>query len=300
MLQLPAYSDPVESHADWLEYQALLQPGQLTSWISHQRDLLIGGTTDEAGSVDRAAEAIERLMEDVVAELSDRQSHCGGKDYYPFMLESGGISFKSVTQGPSYVFQLVLTLLGERAGVERGERLFEDLCAEALYYYIGGDRGADRTAFGFPRRVLPPGFRDAVSALCGRMGEGQSAQDDAPETSDQKDAYLDIVAWKDFPDRRPGKLIIFGQCATGQDWKRKYRDLQPSKWCSLWLNRMPTVTPVPAFFVPRRIERSYWRRATSYGGIVFDRCRLAALTLELPEDLSRRLHRWIAETVTGS
>lgn len=278
----------------------MLSPARFVSWVTHQRDVAVGASFDAGSRDTREDEKLEILIDDVVAELGDRQKHCGGEDRYPFSVNSGGLEYNERAATLSYRFQLLLTVLGHNAApvAGSGDQLFEDLCAEALYYYLGGRDGTERCVFGFPRRLMPGGFPEAVDSLCRVLGEGDGAQD-VPESSDQKDAYLDVVAWRHFPDRRHGKLIVFGQCATGVNWKTKFRDLQPRKWCSAWMSRMPTVTPVPAFFVPRRAEPTYWRRTSIYGGIVFDRCRVAYLTRELEVGVANKLRRWTEAALEG-
>ena len=32
--------------------------------------------------------------------------------------------------------------------------------------------------------------------------------------SQLKDGGIDVIAWKDFPDKLPGKLYLLGQCAS--------------------------------------------------------------------------------------
>ena len=300
MATLPTYGDSAETHADWMELRALTSVDRFASWVSYKRDLTVGGSLDAEEVNASADERLETLVEDLVAELSDRRKHCGGECNYPFLVGAHGIECLGGSTSLAYRFQLLLTVLGRDVapGVGRGDRLFEDLAAEALFNYLGGGSGVERSVFGFPRRLMPTSFRDAVNTLCDRIGEGKGGQE-VPEASDQKDAYLDVVAWRDFPDRRLGKLIAFGQCATGENWKDKFRDLQPDKWCRSWMRRSPVVTPVSTFFMPRRAERDYWRRTNIYGGIVFDRCRVAAFTADLESDLRQKLNAWISEALSG-
>ncbi len=298
MAALPTYGSAAETHADWMEFRALTSADDFASWVSHQRDLKVAGSLDADSGTARADEKLEQLVEDVIAELSDRRSHCGGDESYPFVVHASGLEYVDRPASLAYRFQLLLTVFGHDAApsVERGDRLFEDLAAEALFNYLGGGSGAQRSVFGFPRRLMPTNFREAVDTLCDSLGEGEGVQD-VPEASGQKDAYLDVVAWRHFPDRRLGKLIMFGQCATGLNWKDKYRDLQPQKWCRAWMRRMPMVDPVPAFFIPRRAEPAYWRRTSIYGGILFDRCRVAAFVADPEPELRKKLRSWIAEAL---
>lgn len=128
--------------------------------------------------------------------------------------------------------------------------------------------------------------------MCSQLGEGQGCRVDRPNLSDQKDAKLDLVVWRPFLDDRPGKLIGFGQCATGNDWTDKLTHLQPLAFCGMWMLDTPLVEPVRFFFVPFRIERRRWLDATRNGGIIFDRCRIAIHAHRVDSKLMRECADW--------
>jgi hypothetical protein len=87
------------------------------------------------------------------------------------------------------------------------------------------------------------------------------------------------VAWRGFHDNRESKLVIFGQCATGQDWPEKVSELQPEAFWDHWM-LVSQVSPLErSFFIPHRVrdegEGETWRYYARYAGILFDRCRVA-------------------------
>jgi hypothetical protein len=169
-------------------------------------------------------------------------------------------------------------LFGKDAGPTdlHGERLFEDISVLAAESYFGGTSAGRARAFGFPRRVLPAEFSDALDTLCGALGEGVASNRKAPRRNDQKDAMLDLVAWRDFPDARVGKAIGFGQCATGRNgWEKKASELVPDDFQKLWMTKATVVNPLRMFFVPWRVEGDDWERVCIRGGILFERCRIA-------------------------
>lgn len=298
-LQFPKVSDPPEAHADWLEWQSLIAPNQYVAWSDHQRDLRIGGLDE---SERETSNDLEVLVNDITSEIEGRVQACGGSEgTYPFRLTDQGMIHLSESDTSTYTFQLLLSLFGRKAGSSliHGERLFEDLCAQALVRYLGGTQGGLQAfVFGFPRRVLPTGFRQAVDDLCRMLREGIGAKG-VPELGDQKDANLDLVVWRGFPEGNPGQLIVFGQCATGMDWFQKIHELQTQKWCQLWLKELPLVSPLAAFFLPRRIEPLQWRRASVYGGILFDRCRISWLLPEISGPLGEQVRQWVQHVLAG-
>lgn len=312
LIALPPATSSRESQADWLELCVLQSSSQRVSVREYIRDLGIGGTAD---AVDLPWEAngisiddddtYESIGDDTFAEINERFEACGGTDgAYPFEIVGQNVLQMRVDMRESpYVFMMLLSRFGKGAGPSRskGAELFEDLCAEAIRNYLGGiqsqrgqtvDAHSRSCVFGFPRRVLPTGFADAVDQLCIELGEGVSHRI-RPKLPDQKDGKLDIVAWKTFPDLREGKLIAFAQCATGQDWNQKLTELPVTvDWCRYWMQDTPAVLPIRAFCVPHRIEFKEWLQTTLYGGVLFDRCRIGYLSGNLEQGLTTKLTRW--------
>ncbi len=151
-------------------------------------------------------------------------------------------------------------------------RLFEDLCCLAASLYLGGES----LRFAHPRTELPAHFGKAVTTLCARLGEGQEFR--KQPTLHSKDATLDVVAWKHFPDGLSGKLVLFGQCASGGDWNSKLGALQPLSFCEQWMIEVPPSDLLRGFFVPHRIPYDSWSWTNRRGGILLDRCRIAHWT----------------------
>ena len=116
-----------------------------------------------------------------------------------------------------------------------------------------------------------------MTALCRKhIGEGEGFRDKSSLAS--KDGGVDVVAWHDFPDGLPGKLLLFGACASGKDWEDKIDELQPGPFCGEWMLDQPVSPLIKAFFTPHRIEQAYWSKHSRRGGILFDRCRIASWT----------------------
>lgn len=303
LLVMPSATDTPERHADWLELCALDPTEDGISIREFIRDLKISGTTDAVGRYEEGedrdldeVDICEAIAEDAFAELDDRYKACGGDvGGYPFRLGSSVLEPRPDINRSAYLFMALLSLFGKDAGPAdlKGAKLFEELSAKAAEGYIGGKA----MVFGFPRRIQPKGFADALDTLCRKLGEGRRHL--RPETPDQKDAKLDIVVWKDFADRRAGKLIAFGQCATGNNWNEKVTELpQPNKWCQYWMIDPPAIDPMRIFFVPHRIETNKWLKTNMDGGILFDRCRIAQYTVELDSDLSAQCDKWSSYVIS--
>lgn len=295
---VPLAGDSRESHADWLEICALRERTMPVSLRDFARDLGIGGSVDaiddyhEALDIDFDEDDLyESIAEDAFAELEERFRACSGT--YPFTIKTNVLRSHRGTTRRVYTFLTLLSKFGKDGGPTeiKAAQLFEDLCAIALKSYLGSKQSKAHV-FGFPRRLLPANFRSALTELCKELGEGEGAAEQ-PSTDDQKDAKLDVVAWAEFADLRPGKLIVFGQCATGKNWRNKIDELGDTEaWCRHWMIKSPTVLPMRAFFVPHRVEEKYWTHTCTFGGILFDRCRIAQCIPRLGQDLVDRCTSW--------
>jgi len=294
-------TDSVEMLADWVEIHAFRDRDGNGSHVDLMKALRMSGTADaldEDEGLEFLIGGYEGAVESAFTEIEDRFRACGAKDgAYPFELETDYIAMAKNTRSSVYTFLLLLSCFGDRAGLRQGAKLFEEVCAKAAEAYLGGAHiNVKSRVFGFPRRVLPKRFESALQSLCDEIREGTGARK-RPNSSDQKDAKLDIVAWHHFDDARPGKLIAFGQCATGRNWSEKLSDLQPREWCVLWMQDQPAVHPIRMFFVPHRISLRDWFQSSLYGGILFDRCRIASHSSLIEKPLRKQLAAWSKEVL---
>ena len=223
--------------------------------------------------------------------LSHRARACGPGDTYPFDITQQGLQLRE-RRSPAYLFQLLVSL-GSIDAHHDGttvSKMFEELSAAAAGRYLGDAKTA--VVFGSPRRNLPKGFRDAVAALVKLLREGKACAD-RKGLYQSKDDGLDVVAWREFPDRKASKLILFGQCAVGQHWKKKTHELHPSNWCKRNFAEPIAVDPIPAFFVPMALSEKDANDA-GVNQILLDRCRISALCSGTLDDrLDERLWEWI-------
>jgi hypothetical protein len=285
-----------EALADWLELQALFDPGKSSSMEDLVGLLRSTGMVEEATSADdpfdRGSEASQEIAESALEAVSTRLNSCNGG--YPFKVTSQSLTLKRGGASSVYSFLLLLSTYGKDAGgrEDSGASLFELVAGNALKEYLGsGVNGARVFQFGFPRRLTPAQFPAALDKLCTELKEGGGTRN-RPTLGHQKDAHLDIVAWIPMPDGRLGKVIAFGQCATGWNWQEKETELQADKWCEHWMLDAPPVDPVRALLMPHAAIGGDWALHTRYGGILFDRCRISAFSRTLNAAIKRRIAAW--------
>lgn len=266
MLDLP-YDDLTDllRLADWLELYALLSPDRNSS----RGDLDSALRTASHSELDDDVEIEQKILE-VFGEFEQRAE--AAKEAYPFDIDYRGILTLRADgwkASPVYVFCLCLSYYPLQE-TRVGPKLFEQVSCLAARSYLRGEA----VGFGSPRTSLPPSFASAVIELCTLIGEGGGYQEQP--SLDCKDDTLDLVAWKDFVDRRPSKVLMFGQCGAGRGWPDKLGQLQPSAFWRQWM-RVGSVSPEPirSFFTPYRVSQRRWEHYARQAGVLFDRCRIA-------------------------
>jgi len=234
--------------ADWLELLAVQSAARNASLGDLER-VLRRSSILEAHEDQRSQEAIGEKLSQVARELKDRSR--AAETGYPFTLEGSTLAWSGVEpRSVSYLFCLLLSirfpeLTKKKQTISR--RLFEDLSCVAAANYLGGRS----LRFASPRSELPRSFANAVTVLCSQLREGQQYRDQP--TLDSKDATLDVVAWKQFPDGLPSQLVLFGQCASGNDWNSKLGTLRPRSFCEQWMFEVPPSEVLRGFFIPHRL-----------------------------------------------
>jgi len=302
ILPVPSACASREEKANWVELQALRSSSGSFSIQDFITAIRISGSIDalDEEEIDEQeeetdSEKLQPIAEDAFSELEDRFLACGGEEgAYPFDIEEQSIRLKKDGEDSIYIFLMLLSFFGGSAGPRKikATSLFEDISAKAAEAYFGGENNhVHSKVFGFPRRN-GGAFSHAVDELCRDMGEGVGHSEQINIRS-KKDAGLDIVAWRNFADLKQGKLIGFGQCATGANWREKRTELMPDNFCKLWIRQPITVPPVKMFFVPHRVENIQWVETCIQAGILFDRCRIAFLVSSLiAEDVNRSCKQW--------
>lgn len=285
-LRAEDHTDPVIL-ADWWEVSVLTSANRLCSRAQLESELTMPSFY-ELSDTNPDENEIEQKILEVVDEVEERGRFA--KDAYPFEFKyTGTLGLKSETweEYAAYVFCLCLSYepLDES---KLPPRLFEEMSCKAAAQYLGGDM----MAFGWPRQKQPRLFPAAVDRLCDLLAEGDGHSELA--SFDDKDGALDLVAWKDFPDRRSSKVVIFGQCAAGRKWKEKLSHLDPGKFWGKWVRgRRISCDSVRAFFTPYRIaDERKWQKLAIDGGVFFDRCRISYWAEQTEESAYQEQVAW--------
>ena len=244
-------------------------------------------------------ESISILIQETFQELERRKDACN--DFYPFRIDESGSVLNIVQATESeqiviYKYLLLLTRLnmgtsrnGNRIYAQfDGTKLFEELSAETCRGYLGSR--AESLVFG--TGAENGSFPSKIAILCEKLQEGGGYRSNPEGRGHTRDGKLDIVAWKHFSDRRQGKLIAFGQCKTGTNYRDTLSELQPDSFCRKWLQESLVLPPIRAFFVAEALGRAEWFEAASDAGLLFDRCRILDFSNEVSEHVFNKVNMW--------
>ena len=302
MLPLPSQSQDPSYLADWLEMNVLVgKAGQAS--LDDLRTALKASSSGQSlnATPEERAIQLESIIASVSSELASRLSLAGNA--YPFRLRSSSLERKNSRPGrwrSTYAFCLFLSYIpwGKRKIVGHfPERTFEEISCLAAERYLGGKS----IRFGWPRvpSRLPREFGKAVNELSKRVGEGMEYKPSGA-TGGEKDGGLDVVAWRTV-DKRSGKLLLFGACATGEDWSDKLTELQPMEFCDLYFKDNVSPYPAKVFFTPKIVSPHLWQTYSKRAGLIFDRCRVSAFVPELPSIRSHGdITKWMNSTILRS
>jgi hypothetical protein len=240
-------------------------------------------------------EETQALIEEAYLEIERRIEACPSG--YPFVVDEKGhtLLVRKDAGGVKHVIYRYLLLATRlnmninrvHAGLD-GALLLEELAAETSREYLGAR--AESIVFGTAEGTT--GFSDKVDDLCRRLEEGGGFMNHGGGPLRQKDGKLDVVAWKAFTDRRVGKLIAFGQCKTGTNWRDQVTQLQTDSFCSNWFQSQPVLTPIRMFFISEALPNVGWRNDAVYAGLLFDRCRIVDFCDEISQNVLEKIASW--------
>jgi hypothetical protein len=149
--------------------------------------------------------------------------------------------------------------------------LLEEIAEAALANFWGPGSAAIR--FGHPsKHGRPKEFDQAVAWLALRMGLEPGVGYRPPR---RKDGGVDVVAWRQFADKRPGFPIALAQCTIQAETFTKTTDIDLRLWAS-WLAM--DVDPASMLVLPGTIRTAgpEWKQLATVV-MVIDRIRLMDL-----------------------
>lgn len=272
-----------EALADWIETSVLV------SRSGHfGRDKLDDLAHTELG-------ALPTKVSMALDVMSKRANVLGSS--YPFTVNDLAVLRRPTSLAGCYAALLFLTpgsaarqTVRATDTAEMGEVLEE--VAEAALGSLWG-AGGSAVRFGYPsKHGRPEAFDQAIVWLAQKIGLEPGRGYRPPR---RKDGGVDVVAWRQFADRRPGFPIALAQCTIQSETFTKTSDIDLRLWAS-WLAM--DVDPMNLLVIPGTVRAAgpEWRQLATVV-MVIERLRLMELLARadrVPEEIP-----WGTETLTA-
>lgn len=290
LIKTPEGSVGVGIYADWLEISVWAQSDHQ---ISRQEVISIFTIGEEIKDPEMVSSGAENQVNQIWDEIKTRVLEL--KKAYPFKLSDNEEIFylpKDDYINLSYIFCLLISYFGlsdlMNKNTSKASNLFEGLCTYVAQKYLSDDLGdngylqfgAPRTSWKKHTRPLPK----AIDEIIKNIGDGTNRvlgiKVGRKIIADGGDGGLDVIAWRKFPDKRPGYLLFFGQCATSKNYSVYLGKLFEHQ--NFLLTHLDTdLSPVFGFFIPHSLtindqeNKGYWEQIKRSKNIPFDRNRIA-------------------------
>lgn len=272
-----------EAIADWIETSVLVSDSG-----HFGRDKL-----DDLAAREIGAPPMKVTM--AIDIMAKRASVLGAA--YPFAVRDIAVLRRKSRHAGHYAALLYLTpgsvarqTVRASETAEMGE-LLEEVSEEALANFWGA--GGSALSFGYPsKHGRPEAFDQAVVWLAGRIGLDAGRGYRPPR---RKDGGVDVVAWRQFTDRRPGFPLALAQCTIQAETFTKTSDIDLRLWAS-WLAM--DSDPLSLLVIPGTVRSAGpdWKQLATVV-MVIDRIRLLDLLSRDPEG-DREL-AWSTETTSA-
>lgn len=146
--------------------------------------------------------------------------------------------------------------------------LFELLTQESLKKQFS-DWQVERTGWS---RTQPTSLPEVVNQVAAWLGK--TAKNHVDSDSKEKDAGLDLLCYRPFPDNRDGFPVYLMQCASGKHWSKKINQPNINRW--KWLIEFVN-SPQRAFAIPFALSDDEFKQyCVLVQGLFLDRYRLLA------------------------
>jgi len=296
--EVPSPQAYKEEMADCWEIQAILHPGRYVASIHISRIIATGLDEIDHEGIESEDDRLDSRLDEVLSELQRRPGFSSGK--YPFSFEKYSLK---LNEGDSlnkniYLFLLLCTRFNMTKNKVHntidGTQLFEELCAEIVINYFGDN--SESFLFG---TANPGNFRAKIEELITKAGEGSAFKNPNNNQPTKNDDAVDIVAWKDFSDKRAGKLMAFGQCKTGTSWQDDIHRLKPGDFCDNWFHDSPILAPLPLVFICDTLNEDFNFVSRQKGYLFFNRFRILELVREsLNNEIQTKIQSWLDSAIS--
>jgi hypothetical protein len=310
LLEVSSTTDHTVDLADWVEISTFFNDDRSVSKEDLVRALVrAGGNRAEDVSREKASEAFEELSNrsEAMAQVGDLIPAAA----YPFEVDGDLLTLMADPldadgSGLVYTFLLAIT----RASMESTSRqlkgidptlVFEEVCAESICEFWGG-RSKHSNVFvtGTSNKAVAGGkgrFKRIINDLSEHLHEGGGWKLGA-KSPGAGDGGLDFAVWRGCGDKRPGGLIGFAQCKSGDHWRTHLGRHNPRSVCQRFFRTRFVLPPLPIYMVPCRVSLDEWEHVMDqHSGILFDRCRIAHFGTRLAPGVLDGCKTWLRTAI---
>jgi hypothetical protein len=277
---------------DWIEFKAIANEFR-TFKLADLRSLSEELEDEVDDNITYQDNLDEVILQNVFSEIALRQKSL--HNAYPFLLDNTtyeltAIQTDNITLGGwVYLYCLIIShpkpddVLKTSIGLTPYDKR-RDYLQVAATYASGADFG-NAISFGFPRPDHSNILHKIHSVFANHIKEGVCLK--APRDgylTDSKDAGIDVIAWKNSLDDLPGKQLMYGQVASGENWESKSIIEDVKMFYKTFFYDDPGSHWLPAMFIPFCLTREKAENlinkvnALTYQfGIIYYRYRLPRL-----------------------
>jgi hypothetical protein len=239
------------------------------------------------------------LLNNAFAAMRTRARLLG--DGYPIRVSGGTriVAVEDWREFPAYAFCLTLSLPSVYPAwarafgadfTEQGE-LFEAVTAESMALSFR-DWTVHRTGW---TKTAPSQLGKIIEDLAARLGEATGELRRWTSAS-AKEAGLDLLCFRPFPDGRVGIPVYLLQCASGADWRSKLKTPDLRIWTKVITF---AADPKKALSMPYALDEvDFTQRTNIVDGLLLDRHRLLAPGLHqkqwISDELTGKLNDWVS------
>lgn len=269
----------VSKNADEAEFRAVHEGG--ASLVDGVADDRMSGELDtdaeEAGRPGEAnwqAQGIE--LDEAAGRIRDemlKRSRLLGPAY-PFDVNGSGISVRD-DANLLYEFLLAATLTNDLSSAPFNiiPWAFENVTARLVASHFGPE--AKGVATGKASADTSGSFKSVFEQLNQETLEWVwQPQPEFDPNGPRGDEKLDYIVWRPFPDLRQGAYFLIGQCACGDDWEKKTKEVQYNELRRWFTVGARTEDPSRSFATCHALSDANIIHHTPTAGIMFDRLRL--------------------------
>lgn len=207
-----------------------------------------------------------------LGEMERRAAFVG--KLYPYRIEDDGVIRVESDYTAIYDLMSLLSMestpMRSAGSYNESDPLFDAVVREAAALTLGS---AGRSlVFGWPPRDgRPSDFGEAVTWAGEQLGVTDGNLD---RPTEEKDAGVDVIAWRPFGDGRTGYPVYLIQNTIRADYANKAREVVPEMWHE-WLRfgHMPRTGFAVPFAIPDGDDR--WQKISYSADILLDRLRIA-------------------------